>query len=59
MVAFAFTILKEGVKAYGPTENYCIAEPEECESMKLCLRDIIEDVGKLEKVNKTSCPTGV
>ena len=58
VVAFAFTILEEGAKAYGPAGNHCIAilkEPEKYESMKQCLKDIIEDVGKLESITIGEC----
>ena len=36
VVTFAFTLLEEGSKAYGPTGNHCIAivkEPEEYEAV--------------------------
>ena len=53
VVVFAFTILEEVAKAYGPTENHCIAlfkEPEKYDALKLCLQDIIENVSSLKTV---------
>ena len=47
VVNFAFTLLDEGDLAYSAAGNHCIAivkETENYESMKLCLRDIIQDV---------------
>ena len=41
VVAFAFTILEEGAKAYGPTGNHCIAlfkEPEKYDALKTLLK---------------------
>ena len=51
VVNFAFTILEEGDKAYGPSGNHCIAifkESENYGAMKVYLADIIQQVKELE-----------
>lgn len=52
VVNFTFTIL-EGDRAYGAAGNHCIAifrEPETYESMKICLRDIINEIENLKEI---------
>ena len=54
VVSFAFTIIEEGERAYGGIGNHCIGifkEPENYESMQLCLQDIISDVERIETIN--------
>lgn len=54
---FAFTILKEGDRAYGSSGSHCIAifeEPEIYESMKICHRDIIRVVEHLNEIQTNS-----
>ena len=51
VVNFAFTILEEGDKAYGPSGNHCIAifkDSENYGAMKVCLADIVQEVKELE-----------
>ena len=54
VVAFGFTILEEGDRAYAAKGNHCIAifkEPESYESMKLCLKDIINEVQSIDTIS--------
>lgn len=54
VVNFAFTILEEGDKAHSVTGNHCIAifkAPESYDAMKLCLRDIVQDVRALDTIH--------
>ena len=49
VVNFAFTILEENIP-HSAAGNHCIAifkEPEKYESMKLCLRDVVNEVSSL------------
>ena len=54
VVNFAFTILEEGERAYGPSGNHCIAifmEEERYGSIKKCLSDIVTEVEEIKTLD--------